>query len=411
MTSTLGKLVIRYSAFDGPARWSLWVGLFAIGGAAFWAGGSGAALIAAGLAGVIALGAVTPPRPAVTTEAIKPTTTAPDKLASLIDVLRDPILISVSGQIVAANPAARELLGQHIVGESIRTALRNPLAAEHLDGPMPADPIELGRLGGRDMLWEMNAGTMSDGRRLIHLVDRTQRSALERARTDFVANASHELRTPLTAILGFVETLLDDHTGGDRATRTRFLGVIQSEARRMQTLIADLMSLSRIEANKHHRPTAPVDLGALVRQAIDESRNADGQRRENISFAADTGTFEVLGDRAQLLQVVNNLLDNTHKYGRQDGKVVVTLSALDAKRVVLRVVDQGEGIAAEHLPRVTERFYRVDPGRSRGGGGTGLGLAIVKHIVERHRGRLEIASTVGVGTTVSVVLRARPPAN
>jgi two-component system phosphate regulon sensor histidine kinase PhoR len=256
----------------------------------------------------------------------------------------------------------------------------------------------------------MRALTMADGRRVINLIDRSQRHSLDRARTDFVANASHELRTPLAAILGFVETLTDDQAGGDAPTRVRFLGVIQSEARRMQNLVEDLMSLSRIEADKHQRPTAVVDFGALARQAVDELRDAEGLRRDNIALAIASDLPSVLGDRAQLLQVVHNLLDNALKYGRTNGQVTAALVRVGNDRIRLSVVDQGDGIAPEHLPRLTERFYRVDPGRSRAGGGTGLGLAIVKHIVERHRGVLEIASTVGTGTTVTVMLPVAPGA-
>lgn len=407
--ATSGRWSARFSAFDGPARIALAAGLLLVAGTLASVAGIGPAVIAFGLFGLTAVAAAKarpPPGPAARAR-LSPVETIDDRV---IDAFKDPVLLVDGDEITAANPPARMLLGGHIVGESIRTALRDPTAGDHLNGPTPGEPIELGRLGGRDTLWEMSARTIADGRRLIHLVDRTQRYALERTRTDFVANASHELRTPLTAILGFVETLTDDHAGGDAKTRARFLGVIQSEARRMQALVEDLMSLSRIEADKHQRPTTPVDVNGIVRQAADELRDSTGHRRGNVDLVLDPTPAIVLGDRAQMLQVVHNLLDNAQKYGRADGRITAMVLPQGTDRIVMTVTDQGDGIAADHLPRLTERFYRVDPGRSRSGGGTGLGLAIVKHIVERHRGRLEIASTLGVGTTVSVTLPRAPQA-
>ena len=325
---------------------------------------------------------------------------------AVLDAISDPVLIAAGDQVIAANVAARSLLGSHVLGGHVRLAIRDPAAAEYLAGPVSMAPIELARLGDRDSVWELSQRPLDGGRRLIRLTDRTQRHVLDRARTDFVANASHELRTPLAAILGFVETLTDDVAGSDAAVRKRFLGVIDAEARRMQRLVDDLMSLSRIEADKHQRPTAAVDLGAIVRLAADELREPDGRKRSNVDLDVEPQGPFVLGDRAQLLQVVTNLLDNARKYGRPNGRIVVAIAKSAADRVTLTVTDQGEGIEQEHLPRLTERFYRVDPGRSRAGGGTGLGLSIVKHIIERHRGRLEIASTPGVGTTVTITLPA-----
>jgi two-component system phosphate regulon sensor histidine kinase PhoR len=222
-------------------------------------------------------------------------------------------------------------------------------------------------------------------------------------RVDFVANASHELRTPLASILGYVETLSDE-AGEDPALRQRFLRVVLDEAHRMQRLVEDLMSLSRIEAEKYRSPSAPVDLIDLVCQARDELAVGHAARDRAIEIAAEAPLPPVAGDRVQLSQMIHNLVGNALKYGAP-GTPVSIIVALDGPRAIrLTVTDQGEGIAPEHLPRLTERFYRVDPGRSRSLGGTGLGLAIVKHIVERHRGRLDIASVVGKGTRVTVTL-------
>ncbi|MDE2340393.1 MAG: ATPase, partial [Alphaproteobacteria bacterium] len=243
------------------------------------------------------------------------------------------------------------------------------------------------------------------GTRVIQMVDRSARHAAERARTDFVANASHELRTPLASILGFIETLSDDEAGGDARLRARFLGVMAAEAQRMQRLIDDLISLSRIEAERHQPPRQPIDLANLVTSAAREIRNPLGDPA-NIILDFENGLGTVPGDRTQLQQLVHNLLSNALKYGRVNAPVRVTLTREEPNLIRLQVIDQGEGIAPEHLPRLTERFYRVDSARSRAGGGTGLGLAIAKHIVERHRGKLSIASALGVGTTVSATFPA-----
>jgi two-component system phosphate regulon sensor histidine kinase PhoR len=182
-------------------------------------------------------------------------------------------------------------------------------------------------------------------------------------------------------------------------TRKRFLGIIRHEARRMQALIEDLMSLSRIEANKHEAPTEPVDIVAVAAECAGEFTG-----RAEVVLSANCDTAVVHGDRGQLAQVIRNLIDNAVKYGKASAPVTVGIEATSAGRVEILVRDQGEGIAPEHLPRLTERFYRADAGRSRAVGGTGLGLAIVKHIAERHRGRFDITSRLGDGTTVSIIL-------
>jgi len=319
-----------------------------------------------------------------------------------IDAIDEPILVIVAGHVDAANPAARALLGEHIVGGDVRLAIRHPAAAERLFGNSDdPEPVGLVGLGARDQSWEMRVRALGGERRLVHLADRTGNRATERMRVDFVANASHELRTPLASLLGFIETLRDE-AGEDAGVRERFLKVMNDEARRMQRLIDDLISLSRIEAEKYRPPDQSVDLSAMLRAVRDELSATNPGRGADLSLLVEPAVT-VIGDRAQLSQLLHNIIGNAMKYGRAGTPVEVRLAPRDTMAELV-VRDHGEGVAIDHLPRLTERFYRVDSGRSRALGGTGLGLAIVKHIVERHRGRLDIGSVVGDGTTVSVLL-------
>ena len=223
-------------------------------------------------------------------------------------------------------------------------------------------------------------------------------------RADFIANAGHELKTPLATLLGFIETLLGP-ARDDAAARERFLGIMQEQSRRMARLVDDLLSLSRIELNEHVPPTGRVALAPLIESlaAALELRTAERGMRFALSFPPELP--DAIGDRDELAQVFQNLFDNAVKYGRPNTEIMVTAEAAGSSLRVA-VADRGDGISPEHLSRLTERFYRVDTARSRELGGTGLGLAIVKHIVNRHRGRLEIASTPGSGSTFEVVLRS-----
>ncbi|MGV3479641.1 MAG: ATP-binding protein [Sphingobium sp.] len=366
----------------------------------FLTGGIGAILLA------IYPRASTPEMPVSSAEG--PNTSA--SANELLDALTDPLLLIRDGRIVVANTAARTLLGAHILGEDVRTAIRHPAASEHLARPLDGvldRGIELMGLGTREQRWLMRVAELTDGRRLVHLIDRSLAHAAERIRVDFVANASHELRTPLAAILGFAETL-GGEAGADEATRTRFLGVIMKEAQRMQALVDDLISLSRIEAEKHRAPDDAVDLRALTGEVtrVIQDQPASRDRAFEIETAGELPP--IAGDRAQLSQLLHNIVGNAIKYGRAGSPVHIALAPVDGGMVRLTVEDQGDGIDPKHIPRLTERFYRVDSGRSRAMGGTGLGLSIVKHIVERHRGRLDIASVPGSGTTVTVTLPAAP---
>jgi two-component system phosphate regulon sensor histidine kinase PhoR len=328
--------------------------------------------------------------------------------------ISEPMLLIESGRIVVANPPARELLGQWIEGQDARLAMRHPATVERLTRPPAPDAgieqIEVVGIGHADRRWLMTVAPLADGSRLIHLDDRSEAIAAERMRVDFVANASHELRTPLATVLGFIETLQDEDTGGNAEVRARFLALMHGEGKRMQQLIEDLMSLSRIEAERFNPPRDAVDLVQLVEEVRAGCAQLLRERSNSLTVEKRSASTIVPGDRGQLLQLVRNLVVNAVKYGRAESPVAVVIEDDGPQAVRISVSDRGEGIAAEHLPRLTERFYRVDAGRSRAIGGTGLGLAIVKHIVSRHRGRLDIRSIVGEGTTVLVSLpRAAEP--
>lgn len=241
-----------------------------------------------------------------------------------------------------------------------------------------------------------------EGRRacVVALHDLTESRRLERMRTDFVANASHELRTPLASVLGFIETL-QGAAKDDPVAREKFLGIMADQARRMARLVDDLLSLSRIEQKLHMRPDKEVDLTSVAGQMIDGLRAMAQDNGVEVRFAS-AGPVIVVGDRDELLRVAENLIENAIKYGAP-APVDVTVEGNDGMgRLVVR--DHGPGVAVEHLPRLTERFYRVDIGQSREKGGTGLGLALVKHVVARHGGRMTIESALGKGSTFSVFI-------
>ncbi|WP_106639721.1 ATP-binding protein [Allosphingosinicella vermicomposti] len=323
----------------------------------------------------------------------------------ILDAIEDPLLLVRERRVVLANAAARAVLGEHIGGADVRLAIRHPAAAERLadlgeEGGKGR--IELLGLGGNERRWEMAVTRLPDRSRLVRLTDRSQMHAAEQMRTDFIANASHELRTPLATVLGFLETLLDDPDAPEGA-RNRFLKIMLDEATRMRQIVNDLISLSRIEAERYTLPDEPVDLIPMLREVEDTLENVVRAQMSEVRVEQLAGTAMVPGDRAQLHQLFSNLVANALKYGREGHPVTIRLEEAGAMLKV-SVVDEGEGIAPEHLPRLTERFYRVDAGRSRSVGGTGLGLAIVKHIIGRHRGRLDIKSMLGKGTEVQVFL-------
>ncbi len=322
-----------------------------------------------------------------------------DAMSELIEPLGFPLILFDRDRIVAANNAARSALGAHIVGQDARIALRHPEAVRLLELEDGASVTIRGLTSARS-LWQLTRMRIDDRYWMIELIDRTTEADVSRAHTDFVANASHELRTPLAAIIGYVETLADGAGSLDADTASRFHETVLREARRMQGLVSDLISLSQLEAEKHEPPGERVDLGQLAADIVREFDQTAGRNRVEIERPAKA--FPMLGDAKQLDQLLRNLIDNALKYGDGRTPVKVALALPDERHVELIVADTGPGIAPEHLPHLTRRFYRTDPGRSRAAGGTGLGLAIVKHIVERHRGRLDFASTLGLGTTVTI---------
>ena len=337
-----------------------------------------------------------------------------------IEAFDEPVMLVRDRRIALANSAARDALGP-VEGEDVRVAIRHPAATERLlvsaDAPAstPGHPetIELVGVGTPDRRWTMTVQRMADGSRLVRMEDRSQVHAAERMRTDFVANASHELRTPLSTLLGFIETLDSTDAGEDGATRRRFLGIMHREAKRIQHLVDDLISLSRIESERFSAPRDAVSMEQVVGQAAANQAFLAEERGSAIELDITVGLPTVPGDERQLVQLFDNLLGNALKYGRAGEPVTMRAAPGDAsggdggETVRVQVIDRGEGIAKAHLPRITERFYRVDASRSRAIGGTGLGLSIVKHIAERHRGRLTFDSEVGRGTTVTVDLPAQ----
>jgi len=332
-----------------------------------------------------------------------------------IDALADPALVvSAEWRVLAANGGALELFGQRIVGVDLRQTVRHPVVLDSvrlaMQGQSPA-LREVTTLGARDGAFRVRVVELDDGRLLLSFSDVTQSRLTERMRVDFVANASHELRTPLANISGFIETLLGP-AAEDEPARRRFLDIMSREAGRMSRLIDDLLSLSRIELDKYVRPQTMLELPPLlsdVGKTLAMRLEGDGRK---LMLEVEHDLPQVVADRDQILQVLHNLVSNALKYGRSGSPI--SLSAVrepvtrGEEMVRVSVRDEGDGIAPEHLPRLTERFYRIDTGRSRSMGGTGLGLAIVKHIVERHRGRLEISSRQGEGTVVSFLLPIHP---
>ena len=340
--------------------------------------------------------------------------------AAILENLPDPLLLlDAEGRLLRANRAARALLGTSATDPGDAPALlRHPALADALDraraggGPAAAAELSLPVPMPREFsarVLALDPPLADGGALLVLLADRTRERAVERMRADFVTNASHELRTPLASLLGFIETLRGP-AEDDPEARRRFLAIMAEQAERMQRLLDDLLSLSRIETEEHRPPSGEADVAALLRAEAAALSPLFAARGTTLEVEAPPALSARPADADQLGQVIRNLLDNALRHGKEGGRVRATLSAAPAEGgrpgVVLSVTDDGPGIPREHIPRLTERFYRVDRGRSRKAGGTGLGLAIVKHIVSRHRGRLEIESEEGQGATFRVWLPA-----
>ncbi len=339
------------------------------------------------------------------------------QLRDLLCGMPEPImLLDRSEKVILANSSAETLFGAELTGVPLVRIVRWPevlsiTGAALNDGQMGEAVFQTTDSAKTTYRVVVHPILLEDDRELaviLSLRDVSHIEEAERMRSDFVANVSHELRSPLTALSGFIETLKGP-ASDDEEARDRFLDIMEREAARMERLIDDLLSLSKIEVNRHILPRETVDLTALIHDVRDGMGHRVAKRSVSITYELMDHPVPVLGDGDQLTQVIHNLIENAIKYAGE-APVSVKQTLLDSwpgiqgKVVRFEVIDQGGGIAPEHLPRLTERFYRVDIGRSRGAGGTGLGLAIVKHIVNRHRGRLEIQSKPGEGSTFRVIL-------
>jgi two-component system phosphate regulon sensor histidine kinase PhoR len=334
---------------------------------------------------------------------------------SIVERLPDPLIVLGPDRAVRrANAAARTAFGSEMAAvlrhPELRAAIDRALAAgvysaqtAELRIPVPVPREVQATVAALDSPLSGGAGV------LVVLSDRTRERAVERTRADFVANASHELRTPLASLMGFIDTLRGP-AADDIPAQKRFLDIMADQAARMHRLIDDLLSLSRIELVEHQPPDETINLVDLTERMLAGFEIRIKQRRVSLDWSPPDALPPVCGDEDQLEQVFQNLLDNALKYGREAGTVRVAVSEAEGAPwparagVVLSVADDGPGIPRHHLARLTERFYRVDTGRSRAIGGTGLGLAIVKHVINRHRGQLMIESEEGKGAVFSVWL-------
>ncbi len=351
-----------------------------------------------------------------------------ERYQDLVHRLPQPaLLLARDGTIRFYNARAREQFTGLRRGSPVSSVIRHPAFLDALaaagEGRKPATvyfsqrvPIErhieatvAGLPGERP---PASAGPII----FVSLHDLTEQERINQMRADFIANASHELRTPLASLLGFIETLRGP-AERDAAARTRFLGIMEAQAQRMSRLIDDLLSLSRVEMNVHLQPQGRVEIDETIRYVADTLDPLATER--NIRLGVDAGPEKIFvrGERDELVQLFQNLIQNAIKYGREGGRVTVRVEAKPVSagrtrgtRVAVSVIDDGIGIAPEHLPRLTERFYRVDVASSRDKGGTGLGLAIAKHILTRHRGELQITSKPGKGSTFTVLLPVKDTA-
>ncbi len=345
----------------------------------------------------------------------------------VFDALPDAVvMLDAQHRVVRANMAARELFGRSLVGRDVSSLVRHPPILEAIDTigdggrelefslPIPVERrfiVSIRPLPGE---------IAGDAAILISFHDITTIRRMEQMRADFVANASHELRTPLSSLIGFIDTLRGP-ARDDAEARERFLGIMAEQAARMARLIEDLLSLSRIELNEHTQPSRAVDVRRAIVSVIEGLEPKARARDVAVTLAAPENLPAARGEPDELTQVFQNLIENAVKYTLPGTEVTISVAALqrgpvstpkDAQGPVIAVAvrDRGEGIAQEHIPRLTERFYRVDSARSRKMGGTGLGLAIVKHVMNRHRGVLTIDSSVGLGSVFTAYLPVREAA-
>jgi two-component system phosphate regulon sensor histidine kinase PhoR len=354
-----------------------------------------------------------------------------ESLGRMLEAVPAPLFaLDRNRQVVSANAAAGRLFGGALTGRNLLAFLRHPPlvdAVEACEGGRAVEPVDLpehpGRSGQRRLVARLQAirPPMAGASVMVLIEDTTAAERALTLRRDFVANVSHELKTPIAALLGFIETLMGP-ARDDPLARQRFLGIMRGEAERMNRLVSELLSLSRIEMNEHQPPSGRADLGNVLKTVRDSLSLKAEQRQIKIVFPGLAELPTIPGDADELTQAIQNLVDNAIKYSPQGGEVLVSYRRIEdpvacreklqgirspKAMISLSVADQGEGIAKEHIPRLTERFYRVDAARSRELGGTGLGLAIVKHIVHRHRGSLDIDSEPGKGSVFTLFLPAQ----
>jgi two-component system phosphate regulon sensor histidine kinase PhoR len=341
------------------------------------------------------------------------------QLAAVVAALPEAaLLVDRRGTILVGNDAAIATLGPVRRGEAISFTVRAPDVIEAVRAAAAdGDPrrIEFAERVPAGRAFEAHVLPIAFAARepgatpapdviLITFRDLTAQHRVDQMRADFVANASHELRTPLASLSGFIETL-QGPAREDASAREKFLSIMVEQAKRMSRLIDDLLSLSRIELNAHLRPQTVIDLVPIMAHVCDTLSPLAHERGVKLELKKDPDKLPVLGERDELVRLFENLIENALKYGASGKRVEVAIRAEPGEgEAVVSVRDFGPGIAPEHLPRLTERFYRVDVAASRAHGGTGLGLAIVKHILARHRGRLMIASEAGNGATFTARL-------
>lgn len=338
-------------------------------------------------------------------------------LELLLKRVPDPlIIVDAEATVISSNDAAFAVIEGQPVGRALATVLRQPELLEAVDlllaGRVEPITVEFEITGAtrRQFLAHLTPVEVASGRVvLITMQELTALKRAERMRADFVANASHELRTPLATLVGFIETL-QGPAKGDAEAHERFLAIMYEQGQRMTRLIRDLLSLSRIELHEHTRPEGVVDLREIADSVAGMLEPLAVAKKMPILVEGGTSGAAALGDQDELTQVVQNLVDNAIKYGTAGTPVKIRVNQ-EGTMVGLSVQNEGEGIAREHLPRLTERFYRVDSARSRALGGTGLGLAIVKHIVNRHRGAFSIESQERQGATFRITIPAVSGAN
>ena len=340
--------------------------------------------------------------------------------AQILEELPDPLLLLDGNRhVIWANEAAQRLLGRDVTGQTLAAVFRQPALLEAVEALSShkrdasvefSIPGQIERNLSARLKW-LPPGARDENGILLYLQDLTESRRSEQMRRDFVANVSHELRTPLTSLMGFIETLRGP-AREDPAARDQFLEIMAAQAQRMTRLIQDLLSLARIELDEHRPPRDAVDLAEVLTSVVTALEPQAKERDVEVLIEAD-GLAPVAGDRDELFQVFQNLVDNALKYGDGENPVVLRAEKLSpgggtrrlgGAGLKVQVTNHGAPIAREHLPRLTERFYRVDAARSRELGGTGLGLAIVKHIVNRHKGVLEVESDATGKNTFTVYL-------